>query len=61
VSVGVIIKHPLAEQGIAPAQNNLGSMFDNGLGVPQNDKNALKWYRLTAEQGLPSPHPYSGI
>jgi hypothetical protein len=26
-------------------------MYDNGQGVPQDDKTALKWYRLAAEQG----------
>jgi uncharacterized protein len=26
-------------------------MYDKGRGVPQNDKTALKWYRLAAEQG----------
>ena len=42
---------PLAEQGYADAQYNLGWMYDNGQGVPQNDKTAVKWYRLAAEQG----------
>ena len=26
-------------------------MYYNGLGVPQDYKEAIKWYRLTAEQG----------
>ena len=42
---------PLAEQGDADAQFNLGIMYDYGKGVPQNDKTAVKWYRLAAEQG----------
>jgi TPR repeat protein len=42
---------PLAEQGHAGAQNNLGVMYDNGEGVPQNYKTAFKWYTLAAEQG----------
>ena len=33
------------------AQNNLGHMYRGGKGVPQNDKTAVKWYRLAAEQG----------
>jgi len=41
----------LAEQGIASAQSNLGVMYNNGQGVPQDDKAALKWYSLAAEQG----------
>ena len=42
---------PLAEQGDADAQFNLGGMYDNGWGVPENDKTAVKWYTLAAEQG----------
>ena len=41
-----------AEQGDAYAQFNLALMYDNGQGVPQDDKEAAKWYRLAAEQGL---------
>ena len=41
---------PLAKQGNAVAQNNLGVMYDNGLGVPQDDKTAVKWFRLAAKQ-----------
>ena len=33
---------PLAEQGDADAQFNLGWMYDYGKGVPQNDKTAVK-------------------
>jgi hypothetical protein len=42
---------PLAEQGLARAQNNLGVMYENGKGVRQDIDEALKWYRLAAEQG----------
>jgi len=42
---------PLAEQGNAYAQHNLGVMYSNGQGVPQDDKTAVKWYTLAAEQG----------
>ena len=42
---------PLAEQGDATAQNNLGLMFATGQGVPQDDAEAVKWYRLAAGQG----------
>ena len=33
---------PLAEQGDAKAQFNLGFMYDNGKGVPENDAEAAK-------------------
>jgi len=42
---------PLAEQGNVAAQYNLDLMYDNGRGVPQDDKTAVKWYTLAAEQG----------
>ncbi len=42
---------PLANQGNADAQYNLGVMYDNGLGVPQDHAEAAKWYRKAAEQG----------
>ena len=42
---------PLAEQGHAKAQYNLGLMYDNGEGVLKDDKEAVKWYRKAAEQG----------
>jgi TPR repeat protein len=42
---------PLAEQGNAVAQYNLGVMFAKGRGVPQDFQEALKWYRLAAAQG----------
>jgi TPR repeat protein len=41
---------PLALQGHAAAQYNLGVMHEWGNGVPQDDVKALKWYRLSAEQ-----------
>ena len=42
---------PLAEQGLAEAQFNLGQMYRRGEGVLQDDKTAVKWYTLAAEQG----------
>ena len=42
---------PLAEQGDAKAQYNLGVMYDKGQGVIEDHKEAVKWYRLAAEQG----------
>ena len=45
------ILRPLAAQGYAVAQNNIGAMYDKGQGVAQNDQEALKWFRLAATQG----------
>ena len=32
-------------------QYNLGVMYYNGQGVPQDYKEAMKWFRMAAEQG----------
>ena len=42
---------PLAKQGNAAAQHNLGLIYKLGLGVPKNNKESAKWYTLAAEQG----------
>ncbi len=42
---------PLAEQGNAGAQFNLGQMYFYGRGVPQVYAAAVRWYRRSAEQG----------
>ena len=43
---------PLADQGHADAQYNLGWMYASGRGVPEDDAEAVRWYRLAADQGL---------
>ena len=40
-----------AEQGAAEAQYNLGSMYADGRGVPKDEAEAARWYRLAADQG----------
>ena len=40
-----------AEQGDAEAQYNLGLIYRTGEGVPQDDAEAVHWYRLAADQG----------
>jgi len=42
---------PLAQQGDADAQRNLGLMYEKGEGVPQDYAQAVQWYRWAAEQG----------
>tara|TARA_B100000700_G_scaffold210911_1_gene231797 strand:+ start:1051 stop:1401 length:351 start_codon:yes stop_codon:yes gene_type:complete len=42
---------PLAEQGDARAQFNIGTMYFRGRGVPKDNKTAVKWFRLSAEEG----------
>ena len=47
------IWRPLAEQGNARAQNNLGVMYENGKGVERDLSEAVKWWRKAARQGYP--------
>jgi Sel1 repeat-containing protein len=42
---------PLADQGNAYAQFNLGFMYQNGRGVRQDDAAAVSWYQKAANQG----------
>ncbi|HHF6559516.1 TPA: tetratricopeptide repeat protein, partial [Haemophilus influenzae] len=42
---------PMAEQGDANVQFNLGVMYAEGQGVKQDDVEAVKWFRKAAEQG----------
>src|ERR1700688_4215967 len=41
---------PLAEAGDASAQFNLGLLYLDGHGVPQNPTEAANWFRRAAEQ-----------
>ena len=43
---------PLAEQGNAKAQYNLGVMYGKGQGVPQDYKEAVKWWNLSGSNGF---------
>ncbi len=40
-----------AEQGYASAQVNLGSLYAEGQGTPQDFQEALRWYHKAADQG----------
>ena len=44
---------PLAERGILEAQYRLALMYVNGLGVSRDYKEAVKWFKLAAEQDSP--------
>jgi TPR repeat protein len=50
-ATALTLVRPLAEQGNASAQNNLGLMYETGRGVPQDYKAAVKWLGLAADQG----------
>jgi TPR repeat protein len=40
-----------ADQGLAVAQTNIGTLYEHGLGVPADRKKARYWYELAAKQG----------
>ena len=44
----------MADQGDADAQNNLARMYSECRGVPQDDEEAVRWYRAAADQGYAS-------
>ena len=50
-ATAVRLNRPLAEQGNANAQYNLGTFYDNGLGVPQDKVRAYMWFSLSAAHG----------
>jgi len=52
---------PLAEQGDAVAQFNLGNMYRTGRGVPQDYAEAERWYRRAVEQGNASAQFNLGV
>jgi TPR repeat protein len=45
------IWQPLAEKGDVAMQLLVGSIYDYGQGVPQDDAEAVKWYERAANQG----------
>lgn len=47
----VIYYSQAAEQGYAPAQQNLGKLYRMGRGVDQSDQKAFEWFLKAAEQG----------
>ena len=52
---------PLAEQGNAAAQYNIGLMYANGQGVLQDYKEAVRLYRLAAEHGYATAQYNLGV
>lgn len=44
---------PLAESGDAVSQNSVAALYDHGLGVEEDDAEAVRWYQMAADQGLP--------
>lgn len=53
---------PLAEAGDIDGRYGLGVMYDKGRGVPEDNAEAVRWYRLATEQDQAKPklRPNSG-
>lgn len=52
---------PLAAKGDANAQFQLGEMYNNGIGLPRDEKMAVSWYLKSAEQGYAEAQNMLGI
>ncbi len=50
-----------AQRGDSKAQVLLGQLYFEGVGVPQNDTQAAKWFRAAADQDVTSAESISGI
>ena len=49
-----------ADTGDAKAEFEMALCYFNGIGVPQNDKEALKWVKTSAEHGYPDAEVHYG-
>jgi TPR repeat protein len=52
---------PLAEQGDANSQYNMGLLYARGQGVPQDYEKALAWYQKAANQDVPAAEYNLGV
>jgi uncharacterized protein len=52
---------PLADQGNADAQTNLGVLYEKGQGVARDYRKAVRLYRLAAQQGHPDAQFNLGV
>jgi TPR repeat protein len=55
------LSRPLADQGDARAQSTLGLIYYGGRGVPQDDNEAVKWFRRAADQDDVVGNFYLGV
>ena len=52
---------PLSQSGDAESQTQLGSLYENGLGVPLDMTMAIRWYQTAAEQNYPRAQVNLGV
>ena len=55
------IFHALADEGNVRAQFMMGTIYEQGLGVPKDLATAARWYRQAAEGGNPSAQYNLGV
>jgi len=48
----IALVEPMARQGSAAAQFLMGEFCSNGIGLPEDDEQAVQWWRKSAEQGV---------
>lgn len=53
--------HPLAQDGDAQAQFNLGLLYHSGMGVARDEAEAVRLYTASAEKGFPMAQEYLAV
>ena len=48
-------------RSLLPPSTTVGLMYDNGNGVPEDDAEAVRWFRLSAEQGFAAAQYNLGV
>ena len=52
---------PLAEQGHAVAQFNLGMLYHSGSGISLDEQKAIEWYEKSAKNGYYKAQEYMAV
>ena len=61
IKLTLTIENFLAGLGVAEAQYNLGLIYSRGEGITRDDKEATKWYKLSAEQHVTGAQSNLGL
>jgi TPR repeat protein len=55
-ATAAVLFREAADQGHVEAAFSLGVLYQNGEGVPQDNKEAIKWYTKAADHNHPKAH-----